>query len=92
MGKLDADLKLIASELDGRWEVLAEAIQTVMRRYGQADAYEQLKELTRGRAIDAETLRQFIGTLTLPATERARLLALTPSTYIGLAAKLAREI
>ncbi len=63
LGKLDADLKLIAAELDERWEVLAEAIQTVMRRYGHADAYEQLKELTRGHAIDAETLRQFIGKL-----------------------------
>jgi len=92
LGKLDADLKLIASELDGRWEVLAEAIQTVMRRYGQADAYEQLKDLTRGQAIDAEALRQFIGKLDLPVAERTRLLALTPSAYIGLAAKLAREI
>jgi adenylosuccinate lyase len=85
-------LKLIASELDGRWEVLAEAIQTVMRRYGHADAYEQLKDLTRGHGIDPESLRQFIGKLTLPPAERARLLALTPSAYIGLAAKLAREI
>ncbi len=92
LSKLDADLKLIASELDGRWEVLAEAIQTVMRRYGHADAYEQLKELTRGQTINAEILHRFIGTLALPATERARLLALTPSGYIGLAAKLAREI
>ena len=92
LGKLDADLKLIAAELDDRWEVLAEAIQTVMRRYGQPDAYEQLKDLTRGHAIDAQALRQFIGTLALPSAERARLLALTPSSYIGLAAKLAREI
>ncbi|MEO8465775.1 MAG: adenylosuccinate lyase [Gammaproteobacteria bacterium] len=92
LGKLDADLKLIAAELEDRWEVLAEAVQTVMRRYGQADAYEQLKDLTRGRAIDAAALREFIGKLALPAAERARLLALTPSAYIGLAAKLAREI
>ncbi len=70
LGKLDADLKLIAAELDDRWEVLAEAIQTVMRRYGQADAYEQLKELTRGRAIDATRLRKFIGELDPPAAAR----------------------
>jgi len=92
LGKLDADLDRIAAELEGRYEVLAEAIQTVMRRHGQADAYERLKDLTRGRAIDAAMLREFIGELDLPAPERARLLALTPATYIGLAAKLARKI
>jgi adenylosuccinate lyase len=92
LGKLDADLGLIAAELDRRWEVLAEAIQTVMRRHGQPDAYERLKELTRGHEIDAETLRSFIAKLDLPATERARLLALTPAAYIGLAAALARRI
>ena len=92
LGKLDADLNLIQAELGVRFEVLAEAIQTVMRRYGQADAYEQLKELTRGRAIDAAVLREFIGRLQIPAAERARLLALTPATYIGLAAKLARSV
>jgi adenylosuccinate lyase len=72
--------------------VLAEAIQTVMRRYGLPDAYEQLKELTRGRAVDAPTLRQFIAGLPIPAPERQRLLALNPSSYTGLAAELARRI
>jgi adenylosuccinate lyase len=63
-----------------------------MRRYGLPDAYEQLKELTRGRAIDAEALRGFIGGLSIPAPERQRLLELAPSSYTGLAAELARQI
>jgi adenylosuccinate lyase len=92
LGKLDADLKLIEADVAVRWEVLAEAIQTVMRRYGAADAYEQLKDLTRGREITAEALREFIGTLAIPQEERSRLLAMQPSSYIGLAAKLARQI
>ncbi len=92
LGKLDADLKLIAADLHDRWEVLAEAIQTVMRRHGTPDAYEQLKALTRGRAIDAATLRQFIAGLDLPPADRARLEALDPSSYIGLAAALARRV
>jgi adenylosuccinate lyase len=92
LGKLEADLPTIAADLTGRSEVLAEAIQTVMRRYGRADAYEQLKELTRGRSIDAQTLRDFVSGLDIPAAERRRLLALDPSSYIGLAAELARRI
>jgi len=92
LGKLDADLVTIAADLEQRWEVLAEAIQTVMRRHGMADAYEQLKELTRGREITADTLRVFIAKLDLPAAERARLLALAPAAYTGLAASLARQI
>jgi adenylosuccinate lyase len=92
LSKLDADLQLIAADLEDRWEVLAEAIQTVMRRHGKADAYEQLKELTRGREIDAATLREFIASLDLPPADRARLEALTPSSYIGFAAALARRI
>jgi adenylosuccinate lyase len=72
--------------------VLAEAIQTVMRRYGLTNAYEQLKDLTRGREISRETLRDFISKLDIPAAERARLLKLDPSSYIGLAERLAREI
>jgi adenylosuccinate lyase len=92
LGKLDADLPTIAADLAGRWEVLAEAIQTVMRRYGLPDAYEQLKELTRGRSIDEKTLREFIGGLAIPAEERRRLLELDPSSYTGLAAELARRI
>jgi adenylosuccinate lyase len=92
LGKLDADLNLIAADVSNRWEVLAEAIQTVMRRHGHADAYEQLKELTRGRDINAESLRQFIGKLDIPAVERARLMTLTPAQYTGIAAVLARQI
>jgi adenylosuccinate lyase len=92
LGKLDADLDAIAADLAGRWEVLAEAVQTVMRRYGLPDAYEQLKDLTRGRSIDEKGLRDFIGRLEIPADERRRLLELAPSSYTGLAAQLARDI
>jgi adenylosuccinate lyase len=92
LGKLDADLALIEADLGARWEVLAEAIQTVMRRYGLPDAYEQLKELTRGREITAEALRAFVGRLAIPAEERGRLLAMQPTSYTGLAAALARQI
>jgi adenylosuccinate lyase len=92
LGKLEADLNTIDSDLSERWEVLAEAVQTVMRRYGLPDAYEQLKDLTRGRAIDEKSLRDFIGGLAIPADERRRLLELDPATYTGLAADLARRI
>ncbi|HUO67138.1 MAG TPA: adenylosuccinate lyase, partial [Gammaproteobacteria bacterium] len=92
LGKLDSDPALIATDLEARWEVLAEAVQTVMRRYGLADAYEQLKDLTRGRPIDRDTLREFITELDIPADARDRLLELTPSTYTGLAAELARNV
>jgi adenylosuccinate lyase len=92
LAKLDADPHTIAADLADRWEVLAEAVQTVMRRHGLPDAYERLKELTRGRSIDAKALRDFIAGLEIPPAERARLLALDPSSYIGLAAELARRI
>ncbi|HWN38669.1 MAG TPA: adenylosuccinate lyase [Gammaproteobacteria bacterium] len=92
LSKLDADLATIAADLEERWEVLAEAVQTVMRRYGLPDAYEQLKELTRGRSIDEKIMRDFIGGLPIPAEERRRLLELAPSSYTGLAAELARRI
>jgi adenylosuccinate lyase len=92
LGKLDADLELIAADLADRWEVLAEAEQTVMRRHGLVDAYEQLKELTRGRQIDRDALREFIAKLDIPIADRARLLDLEPSTYTGLAAELARSV
>jgi len=91
LGKLDADPARIAADLDDSWEVLAEAVQTVMRRHGIADAYEQLKALTRGRRITAETLREFIAGTDLPAETKDRLLAMTPAEYIGLAARLARD-
>jgi adenylosuccinate lyase len=92
LSKLDADFATIAADLEPRWEVLAEAIQTVMRRYGLPDAYEQLKDLTRGRAIDAKSLHEFVAGLPLTAAERQRQLALSPSSYTGLAAELARRI
>ena len=92
LGKLDADAPCIAEDLDGNWEVLAEAVQTVMRRHGIADAYERLKALTRGRRITQETMREFILTLDLPEDARERLLALGPADYIGLAASLARRV
>jgi adenylosuccinate lyase len=94
LGKLEANRERLAEDLDESWEVLAEPIQTVMRRYGVSGAYEQLKELTRGKGgITRETLHQFITTLTgIPEAERARLLALTPSTYTGKAVELARRL
>jgi adenylosuccinate lyase len=92
IAKLEADAAAMAAELGERWEVLAEAVQTVLRRHGVADAYEQLKALTRGRTVSRETLHGFIESVDLPPPERARLLALKPADYIGLAAKLAREI
>ena len=90
--KLDVDPVRIATDLEANWEVLAEAVQTVMRRYGIPEPYEKLKALTRGKRIDAVTLRAFIDKLDLPADAKQRLLALTPATYVGAAARLAREI
>jgi adenylosuccinate lyase len=90
LGKLSIDGDKIAADLDQAWEVLAEAIQTVMRRYGLPNPYEQLKALTRGSKIDAVSGRAFIENLALPEDAKQRLLALTPSTYIGLATALVR--
>jgi adenylosuccinate lyase len=92
LGKLEVNADRIAADLDASWEVLAEAIQTVMRRHGLPEPYEQLKALTRGKGITRDTLQTFIGSLDLPAADKARLLALTPATYSGLAAELAREV
>ena len=92
LGKLDADPGRLAADLSDRWEVLAEAIQTVMRRHGMTDAYEQLKQLTRGREITRSALLDFIGKLEIPAADKDRLLKLEPAAYIGLAGKLARDI
>jgi adenylosuccinate lyase len=80
------------ADLDASWEVLAEAVQTVMRRHGLPNPYEQLKALTRGQDINATTLRAFIETLDLPTDAKQRLLAMTPGRYTGLAAYLARSI
>jgi adenylosuccinate lyase len=85
---LEADPDAMARDLDANWEVLAEAVQSVMRVHGLEQPYERLKELTRGRRIDGQALRGFIETLDLPADASERLLALTPATYTGLAAEL----
>jgi adenylosuccinate lyase len=92
LGKLRVNHARLAADLDQAWEVLAEPIQTVMRKAGLPNPYEQLKALTRGQAMDAASLRAFIETLDLPADDKARLLALTPGTYIGLAPQLARRV
>jgi adenylosuccinate lyase len=92
LAKLEADTTRIAADLDASWEVLAEAVQTVMRRHGVTDAYEQLKALTRGRPVNRELLHEFIESAAIPPEERKRLLALTPAAYIGHAVELARKI
>lgn len=93
LARIEADPVRLAEDLDGNWDVLAEAVQTVMRRHGLPNPYEQLKALTRGQGgISREALHAFIRGLDLPAAERDRLLALTPSTYLGKAAELARRI
>ena len=92
LGKLQVNKAAIEADLDAAWEVLAEAVQTVMRRYGIPEPYEKLKALTRGHAVTKELLVEFIGTLEIPAEERQRLLDLTPQTYTGLASKLASSI
>ena len=91
LGKLDADPARMAADLDANWEVLAEAIQTVMRRHGVPDAYDRLKDFTRGRRVGPAELRDFVATLGLPPAEAARLAELTPAAYVGLAAALARQ-
>ncbi len=92
LGKLEVDEVRLAADLDAAWEVLAEPIQTVMRRYSLPNPYERLKELTRGKAITRESIQEFIATLEIPAAEKERLLAMTPGSYVGLAAELARRI
>jgi adenylosuccinate lyase len=88
LGRVAPDAAHMAAVLDGQWEVLAEAIQTVMRRYGHDQPYEKLKELTRGAAVSADEVRAFIAALGLPAAAEARLLAMTPGSYVGLAPEL----
>ncbi|MGH8211172.1 MAG: adenylosuccinate lyase, partial [Steroidobacteraceae bacterium] len=92
LDKVAADPARIAADIDGAWEVLGEAVQTVLRAAGVPEGYERLKEFTRGRTIDTQALAAFIDILPLPPAEKARLMALTPSAYIGLAARLAREL
>ncbi|WP_332460488.1 adenylosuccinate lyase [Thiocapsa bogorovii] len=92
IGKLEADPARMAADLDANWEVLAEPIQTLMRRYGVDRPYERLKALTRGQRIGPEALQVFIDGLEIPEGAKAELAALTPATYLGDAARLAREI
>src|SRR5438034_7731547 len=92
LGKLEADPARMLEDLEANWEVLGEAVQTVMRRYGLPDPYEQLKALTRGKRVDGEAMRAFIRGLALPEAEKARLLKLTPASYVGKAAELARRL
>jgi adenylosuccinate lyase len=94
LDKLELNTEALSADLDGAWEVLAEAIQTVMRRHGVPQPYEQLKAFTRGKPMTRELMQGFINdpSLKLPAAEKARLLALTPADYIGLAATLAQRI
>jgi adenylosuccinate lyase len=90
--KLELNREALAADLDAAWEVLAEPIQTVMRRHGLPNPYERLKELTRGKAITREAIAAFIDTLELPEAEKARLKAMTPASYTGRAASLAQRI
>lgn len=92
LGKLEVNEEALAADLEHAWEVLAEPIQTVMRRYKLPNPYERLKELTRGKRITRDDIQQFVGTLEIPDDEKARLLAMTPASYIGLGATLARRI
>jgi adenylosuccinate lyase len=92
LARLAVDRAQLESDLDANWELLAEPIQTVMRRYAVPEAYEQLKELTRGRRVDARAVADFVDQLPIPAAEKLRLRSLTPATYIGLAARLARSV
>jgi len=90
--KLEVNHARLAEDLDGNWEVLAEAVQTVMRRYGVPKPYEQLKALTRGKGITREGLKEFITNLDIPIEAKRRLLKMTPASYLGKAAELARRI
>ncbi|MFA5590802.1 MAG: adenylosuccinate lyase [Lysobacteraceae bacterium] len=92
LGKLEVNPQRLDADLDAAWEVLAEAVQTVMRRYGLPNPYEQLKALTRGQGITRDSMRAFIETLELPEEDKQRLLELTPAGYIGAATELARAI
>jgi adenylosuccinate lyase len=92
LGKLEADRSRLAADLDATWEVLAEAVQQVMRRHGIADAYEKLKAVSRGKRLERRELAALVKGLPLPPEAKKRLLALTPRRYIGLAAELAKRI
>jgi adenylosuccinate lyase len=92
LDKLEVNPARLNEDLDNCWEVLAEPVQTVMRRFGIENPYEQLKELTRGKGITREALQTFIGGLNIPADAKERLLAMTPASYVGKAVELAKRI
>jgi len=92
LGKIELDAVRVAADLDRAWEVLGEAVQTVMRAHGLANGYDRLKTFTRGRPIDAKAMREFIASLDLPPAEKERLLRLEPGTYVGLAPTLAKRV
>ena len=92
LNKLEVNPQRLAEDLDATWEVLAEPVQTVMRRYGIENPYEQLKALTRGKGISKEALQEFVSQLAIPQSAKDGLMAMTPANYIGIAERLAREI
>jgi adenylosuccinate lyase len=92
IGKLELNAERLAADLDNSWEVLAEPIQTVMRRYAIPEPYEKLKALTRGNAISREVIAQFVATLEIPQPAKEYLLALTPASYVGNAAEQAQAL
>jgi adenylosuccinate lyase len=92
LGKLELNEAALADDLDSSWEVMAEPIQTVMRRFGLPEPYEKLKEFTRGEPMTRELMQGFIAELAIPEAEKTRLLAMTPGSYTGLAAALARRV
>ena len=92
LNKLELNEEALAADLDAAWEVLAEPIQTVMRRYAVQGAYEHLKEATRGKVVRPEDMRKVIQALAIPQPEKDRLLAMTPASYVGKAAELARRV
>ena len=92
IGKLEVNAERLHTDLDNNWETLAEPIQTMMRRYGIEDSYEQLKALTRGKQLDRETMLQFIDTLSIPDTAKATLRSLTPSNYTGAASQQTQQL
>ena len=91
LAKLELNEEALRTDLDAAWEVLAEPIQTVMRRFGVQGAYEKLKEVTRGKTVQAADLHALVRSLEIPQPEKDRLLAMTPGSYIGKAVQLARR-
>jgi adenylosuccinate lyase len=92
LGKIIINATRLEEDLMDAWEVLAEPVQTVMRKLGKSNPYEQLKELTRGKKITAESMRQFIQSLDIPADDKTRLLEMTPARYVGIASTLVSHI